>query len=89
MVQQRLWGRTSGRVMNGFEDPTEQLREDFRGTVSNSVLDGALEVDEDLSSLCNTFDSRGEVIILESDVSHTWFMTAGALTKKNHLRGFL
>jgi hypothetical protein len=48
---------------------TEQLRNDFRCGVSDRVLDGALQVDEDLTALFDTFDSGGEVVIKENHIS--------------------
>src|ERR1700677_2130641 len=47
---------------------TEQLRDDLRRRVSYRILDGAFQVDEYLTTLLDTLDSRGEVIIEQNHV---------------------
>ena len=52
-----------------FNGLTEKLRNDLRCGVSDRVLDGALQVDEDLTALLDTSDSGGEVVIKENHIS--------------------
>jgi hypothetical protein len=52
-----------------FHGRTEKLRNDLRCGVSDRVLDGALQINEDSTALLDTSDSGGKVVIKENHSS--------------------